>query len=419
MLAARRYLGDLRRFGPNVARYFVAVALVGFAIDGGIYAALLNLYLARIGYGPEQIGLVNAAGALVFAVASLPAGLLGERRGSRPIMLIGLGLLAGGGALLPLADAMPAAARMPWLLATISGLYIGLALYFVNGAPVLLGLIRPDQRNQAYGTQTALIALSAFLGSLIGGLLPPLIGGLIGAPLDTPAPYRYGLIIAGLALSPGLLAISALPSAELHEQPGAPAAAPAAAPASAAAPIGGLLTRIALVRIIQLSGLATVSTFLNLYLDTALRVPIAQIGLILALGRLAGVPAALLTSSMSARFSNRRVVIATSLATGVGMLPLALIPHWSAAALSMAAVFAFSAIRYASSMVYFLDMVPASRRATVVGVTEMSAGVCFTAFTYGGGYIIALLGYQALFLLSAGLSALSALAFWGLFKRKT
>ena len=52
----------LPRLTPIIARYFVAVALVGFALDGGIYSVLLNLFLLRLGYGPEQIGLVNAAG---------------------------------------------------------------------------------------------------------------------------------------------------------------------------------------------------------------------------------------------------------------------------------------------------------------------------------------------------------------------
>ena len=36
-----RYIHGLRQLGPAVALYFTAIALVGFAIDGGIYAVLL------------------------------------------------------------------------------------------------------------------------------------------------------------------------------------------------------------------------------------------------------------------------------------------------------------------------------------------------------------------------------------------
>src|SRR5690242_6982490 len=101
-----RYLKWLRLLGPSVALYFVTIALVGFAIDGGVYAVLLNLYLVRMGYGPESIGFVNSAGALTFALACLPAGALGGRWGSRRIMVMGLGLLLASGVALPLADAL-------------------------------------------------------------------------------------------------------------------------------------------------------------------------------------------------------------------------------------------------------------------------------------------------------------------------
>src|SRR6476661_9454229 len=124
----------LPRLAPSVARYFVAVALVGFAIDGGIYSVLLNLFLVRLGYGPEQIGLINAAGTLTFALACLPAGVIGARWGSRRIMFLGLVLLAVGSLLLPLADTLSPAWRLTWLLAQVSVLYVGLALYFVNTA---------------------------------------------------------------------------------------------------------------------------------------------------------------------------------------------------------------------------------------------------------------------------------------------
>src|SRR3954470_3309338 len=202
-----RALRWMPRLTPAVARYFVAVALVGFAIDGGIYAVLLNLFLVRLDYGPEQIGLINAAGALTFGLACLPAGVIGARWGSRQIMLLGLALLAVGSLLLPLADALPATWRLAWLLGQISVLDFGLALYFVNTAPFVMEAIRPEQRTHIFSLQTALLALAAFLGSLIGGFLPALIATLLSISPTQPAPYRYALLVAGLALLPTMLAL--------------------------------------------------------------------------------------------------------------------------------------------------------------------------------------------------------------------
>lgn len=411
------YIRTIRAFGPVVGLYFVATALVGFAFDGGVYAVLLNLFLVRLGYGPELIGLINSAGTLTFALSSLPAGALGERFGSRRIMMLGIGIMLGGGVLQPLADTIPQDWRLPWLLVNGVALYFGLALFFVNTAPFVMQIVGAAQRNRVFSLQTALISLAAFGGSLAGGLLPPTAAAVLGTTLSSPAPYRYALLVAGLALIPALFAIRAarppaLPAPVVTDRPAAPAGA-----ATVAVSITGLLIIMALVRLLQIAGLAATNTFYNVYLDSVLLLPTAQIGAIVAAGRLLGVPAALATSALAARFGNRGVVIGTSLATSLAILPIAFIPHWSAAAFTFVGVTGLSWIRYAASIVYFLEIVPPARRATVSGVTEMAAGLCFTAVAFGGGYMIAALGYQALFLTGAALTAISALAFWLAFRR--
>ncbi|HEX5688658.1 MAG TPA: MFS transporter, partial [Roseiflexaceae bacterium] len=184
-------------------------------------------------------------------------------------------------------------------------------------------------------------------------------------------------------------------------------------------PIAALLVMMGLVRLLQVSGLAATTTFFNVYLDRELLVPTAQIGAIIAAGRLLGVPAALATSTLTARYGNRAVVIAATIGTALSILPIAFVPHWSVAGLGFVGVVGFSWIRYASSLVYFLELVPPSRRATVTGVMEMSAGFCFTAITLSGGYTIELLGYQSLFLAGAALTGVSALLFWLFFRNRS
>jgi predicted MFS family arabinose efflux permease len=80
-------------------------------------------------------------------------------------------------------------------------------------------------------------------------------------------------------------------------------------------------------------------------------------------------------------------------------------------------ILSVSSIRYTSSLVYFLELVPPERRATVSGVTEMSAGLSFTVIAFAGGYIITSFGYQALFLFGALLTMAGAGLFWWYYQR--
>jgi MFS family permease len=414
---ALRYLDGLRALGPAVGLYLIAVALVGFVVDGGVFAVLLNLYLLRVGYGPAEIGLVNAAGTLAFAVASLPAGALGERIGTLRALIIGMVLMLVSSTLLPLADVLPPEVRLPWLMVTLSVSYIGLALFFVNTAPFLLGAVAADQRTKVFGLQTALLSLAAFLGSLVGGLLPPLLAGLLGVDANAAAPFRYALMLSGLALLGAIAAARAITpqaTAPPAERPAAAMGAPVVAGS-----ILGLLLLITLVRLLQVAGLAATTTYFNVYLDAELLLPTAQIGAIIAAGRLLGVPAALAVPWLTGRFGKPAVAIGATLASALAILPLALIPRWEAAAISFVGLVGLSWIRYSATIVYILELVPPTRRATASGLSEMASGICFTLITFGGGYMILLLGYRSLFLTAAAVTALSALVFWLAFRGRT
>lgn len=409
-LSPRRSLTRLRSLGPSVGLYLLAVGLVGFVVDGGVFAVLLNLYLLRLGYGPEQIGLVNAAGTLAFALASLPAGALGSRFGSRPMMLIGAALLLVGCGLFPLVDLLPQALWLPWMIGNIVLLYLGLSLFFVNTAPFVMTAVPSERRTELFGLQTALLSLAAFVGSLVGGTLPPLFAAAIGTDLSEPAPFRYALLVAALAFAPAMLALWSIRPEAVQAQPRDTPREPG--PPEVVRGLLGLILTIALIRVFSVAGVASANTFFNVYLDQGLLLPTAQIGAIIAVGRLLGVPAALATSALTARFGNRRVAIVSTLGSAACLLPVALIANWGAATLGFIGLIGLSWIRYASSIVIFLELAPPSRRALVSGVTEMAGGICFTLITFGGGYLIAGLGYQALFLMAAGVTALSALALW-------
>lgn len=416
------YLSQLRLFNRNTYLFFVTIFLFGFTFDGGIYSVVFNLYLLRLGYGPEFIGQVNSTGLLAFTLFSLPSGLLGSRWGSRRLMTAGIVVMIISSSALPFAEYSPGLGQAEWLFLTYGFFLLGAAMYFVNAPPLLMKLASADIRSQAFSIQVALWLFAAFVGSLVGGLLPGFFAGLLSTSLDEPTAYRYALFVAAIALLPAFFAIRAIgESGSSLSQPSVRGSLTGNSArdnlAKAAAIPLMLLIILMAVRLFQIVGMAAIFTFLNVYLDRALAVSTALIGTLSGLGRLLAIPASLATPFLVRRYGTERVIIWAIYGGALSMLPLVFVSHWMAAGVSLAGVMALSSVRYPVFLIFSMEIVSEEQRGLVSGINEMAAGLGFSAVALSGGYIITSLGYQALFLITGLLTAFSAVIFWIYFRK--
>ncbi len=427
------YLTTLRAFPRTVWLYFAAMSLIGFTVDGGIYSVVFNLFLLRLGYGPEFVGQINSVGLLAFALCSLPSGLLGARLGNRNAMIIGLFTLMGSSLLLALSEFVPHTWRAYWLMGFYIGYHSSIAIFFVNTAPFLMANTRETERSHAFAIQSAMISLAAFAGSLLGGFLPGLFAAQTGMTLAAATPYRYPLLIASVMLSVGIGALWWVKEDKIIA-PNTPAVPPPLPPrrtypTSFRVPRfpaftlrnveRGFLTLvvvISLIRILQIAGMAVLSTFFNVYMDDGLSAPTAQVGLITGLGRLLAVPIVLLMPVLAGHWGHRNLVTGASLGAVLCLLPLAFIPEWWAAGLGYTGVIAGSSIRYTSFMIFIMAMIKPEQRSFMSGLSEMTAGLSFAGMAWLGGYIIVNQGYQMLFFVAASATLLGTLLFWGYFR---
>ncbi len=397
-----RIINPIRNFNPQARLFFIVLVGMCFVVDG-VYTVLLNLYMLRLDYGTEFIGLVNAVGLLTFASVSLPAGILGSRLSTTLLMKIGAAISVIGGLLLPQAELLPPGLRESWLVFHYALMLTGFSLFFVNGAPYLLNVVDTAYKHRAFALKTAGWSLAGFAGSLVGGLLPGAIAALLATTLDHPAPYRLTLTLAS-----AVMALSALCLLRVRPLPQTiePAAneirddSPREGPSLTSALIM-LIAVMTIIRLFQVAGTATVLVYFNVYMDRQLAVSTAMIGAIAALGRLTGVPTALLTPSFIGRWGIVKVVIGASLATSICLLPIALVEHWLAAAIGFISTMALTSIRYASFVVYILDLVPKPQQSIMAGSGEMAAGLSFAIMALGGGLLLSLFAFRDLFLLGA------------------
>jgi MFS family permease len=414
------YINTVRAFNRNVLLYLSATAMIALAVDGGIYSVIFNLYLLRLGFGPQFIGQVNAAGLLIFALTSLPAGALGGRWGSRRLMRIGITLIVTGVWLTSLAESIAPSNPGPWIMLASVIMYLGFAAYFANLAPFVIEVSAADEHNHIFAVQAALMAFAAFSGSLVGGFLPRFYTTAMGMTLTQPAPYRFPLICAALLLLPGVWAIWKMKPGGVTEvaQPLEGTPAPVASSRAWMGAGGSALTIVvvlSLVRFLQISSFATASTFFNVYMDTTLHVATVHIGIIAAMGRLLAMAVALTTPVLVARWGAPRTVVWSSWAAALCIVPLALAPVWQAAGLGFMGAMAFSSIRYPALLGYSMTLVPPRWRGAMSGAGEMSAGLSFAVMALVGGYMSVAQGYAAVFLLGALLTLIGTTLFWVLF----
>jgi MFS family permease len=189
------YIRTLSMFRPNVWLFLAATAINGFAFFG-IYNLLLNLYLLRLGYGPQLIGLVNAVGPLAFGIGSIPAGMISQRWGSRRALIASYSGVLIAFSLLPFAESMPTSWQPVWILVNNGLAWLAATLFAVNTGPYLMASTTPHERNHAFAIHATVSPVAGFAGNLVGGLLPGFFAGMLSLSLDDPSTYRFSLWFA-------------------------------------------------------------------------------------------------------------------------------------------------------------------------------------------------------------------------------
>ena len=391
-------------FNRDVRLVLFSQALIGFTIFGGVYTVLLNLYLLRLGYSPQLIGQVNAAGALSFALLSMPAGLLGDRWGSRLSMIIGMLLSALGFGLLPLGEFVPPASQLSWIMATYALGVLGNTLFLCNAIPFLTLICPPQLRNHVFSIQVALWPTAGFAGSLCGGLLPGLFSALLDLPDDHPAPYRYPLILSAVVLIFSAAAV-AMTRSGAHTPP-----ARALGTKAAPFPLAVILV-LGLVTLLQMAAENSLRIFFNVYMDDGLGVSTAMIGSLTAGGQLLAAFTALAGPALSLRFGRVPVITCGAAAMALCLIPMAIIDHWAVAGAACMGLIALSSIRRSVYIVFQQEMVHERWRVTISSALTMAYGISIAGVSLGGGWLIETSGYAALFLSSALITLVGVLCF--------
>ena len=408
----------LHQFHGDVYRHLVASTLVGFSYFGFV-TVLLNLYLLRLGYGTDFIGLVNGSTAIAFAASSLPAGAFGSRFGMRRAVVGGMGFLAAGVMLVPIVALLPAGGTRDVAIIAmrlLSG--IGFSLYMVNSYPYLVAATDARERPYAFAMLAGIPPVAGFAGSIISGALPGWIANGLRLDSADPLPFALILVVAGVILVPNLWIVARTRDLDppKRRRNGNARRRTAREVRSADGALFILVFFLGITALLRMAGESAARSFFNVYLELDLGASTSRIGLLLAFGQLAAGPAALCAPAIAARAGKVPVIVVTTAITAASLVIMALVPHWLAAGIGFTLVGGMRSVTQSVTSLVHMEIVPASRRGLTSGVTSMSMGLGFSSMALGGGYLIPALGFPGLYLIGALITALSALIFWLYFR---
>lgn len=172
-----------------------------------------------------------------------------------------------------------------------------------------------------------------------------------------------------------------------------------------------VIALFSLIVVLRYAGRGVTNTFFNVYLDSSLHLPAAQIGMLVAVAQLTAVLSALITPRFVARWGNGRTGFVAMWGSALSLLPLALIPHWAGEVLGIVASAAALSITMCAMIVYGQELVSPRWRATMSGAVSMASGLGMASAAIFGGYVITALGFRALFLTGAGVTVVGTILF--------
>jgi len=158
---------------PLLRASAVAVLLRGLA--GGIYGALVVLYMSRgLGFNPGILGMIWAVGGVSSFLGAAFAPRISRRLGSGPAMVIGMGVFGLSSFFIPLASGATLLSAAFLIAAQLGdGFYI---LYEINLVSLRQSIASEHILGRVNATMQFINLGAILVGSLLGGLLGEAVG---------------------------------------------------------------------------------------------------------------------------------------------------------------------------------------------------------------------------------------------------
>lgn len=421
---ARHWRSAFFSYDRNI--YLLLLFTLGKGFQLSIAALSTQLYVKSLGYPSSFVGLVVGMPAIGSLLAAVPVGLLADRVGRKPLLIL-------SGVLNPLALAAIGLSTSPALLLG-AGFLNGVlsTAYWVTIIPMLMESSPEEQRVWVLALNNFLMLGVGALGGLIGGVVPVFVAGLLHASATSVVPLRWGVLAAAIVVflpAPPLLwlretaggtspdvtspgAVEARPVAE-GNAPAPAVFAADSAPREQDAPAGWqalapLFLKLLIPDVLYTMGLGAALGLLQVFFLLRFHVGPGPLGILYAVAGLAGGTASLAAPRIARRIGQLHTVTTMQYLAIPIVLLMGFAPLFAAAA---GADFAYNILAGVFAPVYAaftMQQVSARARATLSGFYSVTWSVGYSIGPAVAGWLQQHVSLSAAFLMSAACIAAAA-----------
>ncbi len=398
--AKKRRITSIFQYQRNV--YLLLLYSLGKGLQLSVANISINLYAYSLGYHSAFIGLLTGMPALGAIIAAAPSGMLADKLGRKPVIIL-------SAILTPITLFATALATNSYML-LIAQFANGLVstAYWITQLPMLTESTNKEERVGVMGVNFFILYGIGSAGSFIGGGIPEIVSHITGATAASVIPQRWGVIAAGVI--PALLAIPLIWLKETNQTGASSQAAENLSEQTTEAThantqtkwqIIGLFIMLLLPDIVFNIGESSVSGLIQLFLRLRFVLQPGEIGAMLSIIGAVGGLSSLLSPQITRKFKMLRVLVVLQYIT----IPCILLTGYSATvypaiggeAVRRMILGALNPI-YA---VFVMEMVPQRLRATLSGMYGVTYGVGFSVGSAMAGYLQQNIGLAAPFTLGA------------------
>lgn len=382
--------------GPEYWRFLASEAFFDFGMF--VFFFLYNLYLLKLGFRENFLGLMSGAMTTANIAGSILSVFAIQRFGMRRMLMSGFALTA----LLSASRALVLSGPLLLVLAAAAGL--AFSVWPVALAPVIAGVTTEKSRARGFSfVCSSGIAIGIF-GSLAAARLPGWIVRLHWASSDVGS-YRVSLLI-GCAIV--LLSLWPLSRVKMSD-----AAAPAERKIHRPSPI---VLRFLIAILVWNLGTGTFNPFNSVYF-ARMGMPVERIGYVFSTSQLAQVLAILCAPFVFRRFGIVRGIWGMEMATALGMVGLALAGGPIFAAAAYTGYMAFQYMSEPGMFTLLMDSVREGERnsASALNFLVTFAGQAIAASV--AGWMLARFGYPPVLAAGAAIAVAAAFLLRGLLRQ--